>query len=97
MADTIESFNKKLLRMREIFLEDFKKRVEEKTPVRTGALKAGWSWINPKSKNASLTNEQEYWVYVEYGTEKMAPVAMVGTTVVEGPRILEEAKRKAGI
>ena len=61
-------------------------RILERTPVRTGRLKAGWSLELLESSGlveAKIVNDVEYAVFVENGTPKMAPRHMVALTMLE--------------
>lgn len=86
----------KLVNFKREFAMEFKSRVEQRTPVRTGALKGGWH-IELKSTEMELSNTQEYMQYVEFGTPKMQPHGMVRTTLLEGEQIMEVAKERSGI
>ena len=86
-----------------LFLEEFKTRVEARTPVLTGLLKASYSWEVKSKTVAVLSNDavnkygMGYFTFVENGTPKMAPRLMVATTVLESFDILKVACQKAGI
>lgn len=86
----------KLVNFKREFAMEFKSRVEQRTPVRTGALKGGWH-IELKSTEMELSNTQEYMPYVEFGTPSFGPRAMVRTTLLESDQIIEVAKERAGI
>lgn len=84
------------------FMNEFMERVKQRTPVyagkeanvHSGALKNGWSVV--KNDNGwELDNTQNYAVYVERGTWKMAPRAMVQTTILEIPQIIKIAEDSA--
>jgi hypothetical protein len=76
---------------------EFRRTVEEKTPVgETGRLKAGWGFTM-KAKDIEIYNITEYASFVEYGTPHMAPRGMLRATILEMDRIVEVAKQKAGI
>jgi hypothetical protein len=79
-----------------LFIEEFLIRVMHRTPVITGTLQAGWEG-KVVSDGYEISNNVEYASYVEYGTEKMAPRAMLQTTLAETESILEEAAKKAGL
>lgn len=52
------------------------------SPVRTGALKAGWqAQIYPQSKRVEITNTQAYTSYVILGTRYMAPNPALGSVL----------------
>lgn len=61
--------------------------VKHKTPVRTGALKAAWSY-EVEDKLLTVGNTMPYAVYVELGTPKMAPRGMLTTTLLEVPQMV---------
>lgn len=56
----------------------FKGDVAGYTPVVTGALRAGWSVARSGDAHYTLSNGVRYARYVEYGTSKMSPRAMLG-------------------
>lgn len=58
--------------------ERFTNDVRGLTPVQTGALRAGWSTSKVGDAHYSVTNGVRYARYVEYGTSKMRPRAMLG-------------------
>lgn len=58
--------------------ERFKGDVAGYTPVLTGALRAGWSVERAGDGHYRVSNGVRYAGYVEYGTSKMAPRAMLG-------------------
>jgi hypothetical protein len=73
---------------------EFKRRVEEKTPVKSGDLQKGYG-ITRKKTGFEFWNVEDYFKYVEQGTIHMAPRRMVGTTLLEEPEITELALNKA--
>ena len=90
------------------FEAEFKERVTQRTPVSTadkgdvGLLKRSWNWEtidNTRCFTNDAVNKDgvPYGVYVEYGTYKMAPRAMVGTTILEVDDIMKQAVQKAGL
>jgi len=86
----------RLVKFKQEFAMEFQQRLENHTPVRTGALKAGW--VTQLSQTGfKLSNIQPYAAYVEYGTEKMAPRAMIGTTLLEKDQIVKVVKDKLGL
>jgi len=56
----------------------FKGDVAGYTPVLTGALRAGWSVDRAGDGHYRVSNGVRYARYVEYGTSRMAPRAMLG-------------------
>ncbi len=92
----------KLQAFKEEFAKEFQKRVEDRSPVDTGLLKKSWETeIVPGAINltSDATNKsgQQYAGYLEYGTEKIPPVGMVRTTMLEAEQIAKIAKERAGI
>ena len=55
----------------------FRGDVAALTPVRTGALRAGWT-VSGGDGEYRVANGVRYSVYVEYGTSKMRAAAMLG-------------------
>lgn len=86
----------KINNFKEEFMNIFMNRVRQKTPVETGALKDGW-YIEKHTDGLSLNNDEDYAVYLELGTENIAPVAMVQTTIIESSAIIKEAKQKVNL
>ena len=97
---TIDKFavelDTKLRRFKEEFGVELLERTRARTPVKSGALKGGWGFTNKKT-SIEIYNTQEYAAYVEFGTDKMAPRAMLRTSLLEADQIIEVAKEKAGI
>jgi len=58
--------------------ERFKGDVAGYTPVQTGTLRAGWTVQRSGDAHYQVSNGVRYARYVEYGTSKMAPRAMLG-------------------
>jgi hypothetical protein len=58
--------------------EQFKGDVAGFTPVLTGALRAGWRVARVGDGHYAVSNGVRYAGYVEYGTSRMAPRAMLG-------------------
>ncbi len=48
------------------------------TPRRTGTLAAGWTVRRGGSGRRDVVNQVRYAPFVEYGTRRTAPVAMMG-------------------
>ena len=94
---TIDEFTKKLNQVIPIFEADFKAAVQARTPVDTGALRAGWAWDRSNPQLHEFVNFMDYATYVENGTEFQRPQMMLATTVLEAPNIMKEAVKKAGL
>jgi hypothetical protein len=92
----IFSFDRRMDDFKQEFLAEFKHRVEERTPVRTGAAKAGYYW-DAEGPEATLFNKMYYVEYLEYGTIYMYPRAMVQTTMLEIDDIMKVASVRAGL
>lgn len=93
IANEVANKTKKFI---EEWMKEFQARVTAKTPVLTGHLKEGWRTdITPT--DATLSNTEDYAIYVELGTVHMAPRAMVHTTMMENEQITQIAKDKAGL
>jgi len=91
-----KTFQANLGKFAQEFAAEFQARVEQKTPVRTGLLKASWSnAVTPES--ITLNNSTDYAIYVEEGTPKMSPVGMVSTTILESEDIMRIAIQRSGI
>lgn len=86
----------KLVKFKREFASETAKRVEDRTPVVTGALKAGWL-TSITQTGFNISNIREYAAYVEYGTPDMAPRAMLRTTLLEADQIAQVAKERAGL
>jgi hypothetical protein len=67
----------------EELIDDIFEGVKEKTPVRTGTLKASWEKRAPTKlgDNGQVGNTQDYATYVEDGTTSMAPRNMLKATL----------------
>jgi len=73
---------------------EFLERVKAKTPVRTGHLQNSWGFTETKT-DIEIYNTAEYAEYVEYGTERMEPRAMLRATLLEREQIAEVAAERA--
>lgn len=71
-------------------------RVKQRTPVITGTLQEGWEY-QLKEKDVEIRNKVPYASYVERGTSKMEPRAMLRTTLAEMDQIVEVASERAGL
>lgn len=56
-------------------------QIVARTPVRTGRARAGWMFEFPADGEGRIYNDVEYIEFLEYGTVKMAPFAMVEVTL----------------
>ena len=87
----------KLIKFKTEFASEVMKRVTARTPVgKTGKLKNGWGYTMHQ-KDVEFWNVKEYSRFVEYGTPRMAPRAMLRTTLMEADDIAKVAAQKAGI
>lgn len=96
IKEVCDTFIDALEKVPEEFAKEFKTRVEDRTPVRTGTLKRGWN-IEPTSTGVSIVNDVEYSSFVEYGTYKMEGRFMMTSTMLEADQILEIAVQRAGL
>lgn len=72
--------------------------LRQKTPVDTGRLRAAWEVI-PDARRVRLTirNATPYAGYVEFGTRRHPPVAMLRRTLDEfAPQLRAELERAMG-
>jgi hypothetical protein len=94
----IDKFNinldTRLRKFKQEFGIEFLERLRARTPVRSGDLQEGWGF-DMKQQSIDIWNTQDYAAYVEYGTEKMAPRAMLRTTLLEKEQIAEVAKQRS--
>lgn len=100
--DQLQDQIKKLQDLPTAFAQEFVKRVQDRTPTRTGLLKDSWEMQvldDALELRNKATNEEgeAYAEYVEFGTWKEAPALMITTTVTEKQDILKTAKNKAGL
>lgn len=95
-AKVFEELNIALDGFAEEFADIFMGRVVRRTPVRTGALRNGWT-SEVTDNSITVSNDVEYAAHVEYGTYKMEPRRMLTTTIMEAEDIAEQAARKAGL
>lgn len=86
----------RLRKFKQEFGIEFKRRVEARTPVDTGALQRGWGFT-PTATDIEVYNVMPYASWVEYGTPKMAPRGMLRATVMESEAIAEVARKNAGL
>ena len=79
------------------FAVEFQKRCEDRSPVRTGALKGGWG-NEVKNGVVEIYNTKDYASFVEMGTVHHAPVGMMRATALEAEEIaalaVERSKKK---
>lgn len=92
--DVFEKIQKQLDGMEQHFANEFLARVQRRTPVISGTLRDGWK-AEVQPGLITIRNEVPYAGFVEYGTSKMAPRAMLRTTIEEAEQIAAEALRKA--
>ena len=89
-------FEVKLEKFMSEFGIEFYSRLRRRTPVDTGRLKNSWG-MQVKETGVEIWNETPYAAYVEFGTPKMAPRAMLRTTTEEAEEIAEIALRTSGL
>jgi hypothetical protein len=75
------------------FADEFAKRLREKTPVDTGALRAAWD-VNPSGNTTLIGNDKSYASYVENGTEHMQGAHMLKLTLSEKEAINDKVTRE---
>jgi prolyl oligopeptidase PreP (S9A serine peptidase family) len=78
------------------FAIEFKTRIEDKTPVRSGDLKAGY-FIQQKQEGFEISNTKDYFQHVNNGTPTQRPQRMLERTMQEANSIAEIAANKAGL
>jgi len=93
---TFAALDDRLERLGRAFGEEFLARVRQRTPVLTGTLQAGWT-LTTTPQEVTILNEVDYGPYVEYGTPRMAPRAMMRTTALEADDILRTAAARVGL
>lgn len=76
------------------FMDEFLTRVQERTPVDTGFLQKNWE-AAVQGDLIIISNDAPYAGYIEYGTPRIAPFAMLGQTVAEADVIAEIAAEAA--
>lgn len=57
-----------------------KLKLRANTPVKTGHLRASWD-VNKSDRGLRITNSAKYAIYVELGTSRMAPRAMLARSL----------------
>lgn len=93
MEYTPEEVITEIDKMEEEFVKLFVERVKLKTPVRTGALRDAWQGETVKGA-FEFTNDKDYAAAIEFGTEYIAPVGMVTSTLPETEQLLTEARNR---
>jgi hypothetical protein len=96
LKDVLVDLNTRLRKFKQAYAEELLARTERRTPVDTGALRAGWG-VTMKQEGFEIYNTKEYAAYVEYGTPEQPPKAMLRTSLAEGEQIAEIAIRKVGL
>lgn len=94
MSDFFDEHEKRSKNFVNEWAMEFKRRVEEKTPVKTGALKAGYQ-LAVTPDGFELTNDQSYFGYVEMGTATQAPHRMALRSFMEAEQITKAAKERS--
>lgn len=89
--DAIDKVIKITEQVHDKFLEESLKRIQRRTPVRTGAAKKGW-----KKVKDGIVNNIAYVKFLEIGSRFKRPVGMVRTTAAEADSILKKVIRKLG-
>lgn len=79
-----------------LFAEESVARIKRRTPSVTGTLRDGWQ-SSVTSDSITISNDVPYAGFVEYGTNKVAPRAMVRTTAEEAQSIWSQSVEKAGL
>ncbi|MEJ7929848.1 HK97-gp10 family putative phage morphogenesis protein [Ramlibacter sp. AN1015] len=94
VKDKVLGIKTRLRNFRHEFGKEFVERVKQKTPVITGTLQQGWEY-QLKEQEVEVRNKVPYASFVEYGTSKMEPRAMLQTTREEAEQIAQVAKERA--
>lgn len=87
------NMRKRMTEFQDEFAEEFLVRVQRRTPVDTGRLRAGWD-IGTSGKTVVVLNDVEYASYVEDGTEHMRGAHMLKVTISERRAIGDKVTRK---
>lgn len=85
-----------LRRYKEEFGVELLERTRARTPVLSGALRGGWGFVQ-KKESIEIYNTKDYAGYVEFGTSRMAPRAMLRTSLSEAQEISDIALKKSGV
>lgn len=94
MSDFFDEHEKRSKNFVNEWAQEFKRRVEEKTPVKTGALQAGYQ-LAVTQDGFELSNTQPYFGYVEMGTKSQAPHRMAMRSFMEADQITKAAKERS--
>lgn len=101
MSDTTGTIEKlfagyrtRLRNFRNEFGKEAINRMIPLTPVRTGLLQASYEY-KLNQQDIEFLNNAPYAYFVEYGTEKIAPRAMMRTALLEADDIAEVAMERA--
>lgn len=100
--DKLRDKIKRLEKLPTAFGNEFVKRVQDKTPVDTGRLKAAWN-LTVEDTAITVANDarndkgEPYSAYVEYGTEHTHGAFMLARTEMEKEDILKTARTQVGL
>lgn len=89
-------FERKMQLYESILWDEFMMRCAMRTPVDTGRARDGY-YVKHNGETWLIMNKMDYVKYLEYGTYKMAPHAMIQTTMLEMDDISKMAKQKANL
>lgn len=91
--DGLDELQAKLKALPNYLGQEVVARVKPRTPVRTGALQSDWQYVVQDTK-LTVGNTIPYATFVELGTVKMRPRAMLQTTLLEVPQIVNDYLKK---
>lgn len=75
------------------WVDEFVGRVQARTPVKTGALRAGYD-VQVDDNGVTVTNSQPYFWFIENGTRHISPVRMVERTLQEADQITAKVMKE---
>jgi hypothetical protein len=92
--DDIKRLQGVMQRLPDEIAKEFLARLNMRTPVDTGALQAA-NKVEVVDNTIVVSNDKDYFDYVEDGTPKMRPVGMLKITEAELPAIVRVALQRA--
>ena len=97
LADLCKELEKRLDKLPAVMASETLVELQKATPVDTGHLRDSWKIGFHSPNNTIIENKAEYALYVENGTDKMAPRLFTAGTLTKADRLTVAACIKVGL
>lgn len=97
LADLCKELERRLDRIPAVMASETLTELQKATPVDTGHLRDSWKIGFASPNNTIIENKAEYALFVENGTDKMAPRLYTAGTLTKADRLTISSCIKVGL